>query len=106
MLPMLFTIGILAATGAMLAHMFWLGQQTLPAGTGIVPETPEAARQHLVWGAFYVNPDDPRGWLPKPIGLGSTVNFRTVRQVALFVGLGLLDLLLSIGLVVAVLTLP
>jgi len=31
--------------------------------------------EHYVWGLFYVNARDERIWIPKPIGLGWTLNF-------------------------------
>lgn len=31
--------------------------------------------QHYRWGLFYVNPEDPRLWVPKRMGLGWTLNF-------------------------------
>ena len=53
---------------------------------------PEDMRRHILWRSFYVNPDDPRGWVPKVSGPGWTVNFRTRGQVVLFVGLIVLSL--------------
>lgn len=34
-----------------------------------------AGREFCKWGLFYVNPDDARIWVPKPIGVGWTLNF-------------------------------
>jgi len=31
--------------------------------------------EHYRWGTFYVNPEDPRLWVPKRIGIGSTLNY-------------------------------
>ncbi len=36
---------------------------------------PQEGDEHYVWGLFYVNPRDARIWVPKPIGLGWTLNF-------------------------------
>ena len=40
-----------------------------------VPDAVEM-RKHYIFGVLYCNPDDPRGWVPKSIGYGWTVNFR------------------------------
>jgi len=32
-------------------------------------------RQFYKWGLFYVNPDDPKIWIEKPVGVGWTLNF-------------------------------
>jgi uncharacterized membrane protein len=44
-------------------------------------------KRHLVWRAFYVNPADPRGWVPKTHGSGWTVNFRSMNHVYTIVAL-------------------
>jgi len=31
--------------------------------------------RHYRWGVIYVNPEDPRLWVPKRIGVGWTLNF-------------------------------
>lgn len=55
------------------------------------PDTPVPAltemKAHLLWGLFYVNPEDPRGWVPKTSGFGYSVNFRTERNAKVFAGL-------------------
>lgn len=64
---------ILVGIGAFLALMV----------AGIVLMTRDFARLKAVdaslafyrWGLFYVNPDDDRIWVPKPIGVGWTLNF-------------------------------
>lgn len=62
------------------------------AATG--PATPDRPhptaaemKDHLLWGLFYVHPDDPRGWVPKTSGFGYTVNFRTGRSARIYAGL-------------------
>lgn len=71
----------LAGSAALLAFTFWLGRM----GDRRAPRIPIAEmRRHTLWTVFYVNPDDPRGWVPKPYGIGWTVNFRTPRNVYVF----------------------
>lgn len=36
---------------------------------------PEDERRLWRWGMFYVNPEDPRLWVPKRFGIGWTLNF-------------------------------
>jgi len=105
MLPIAFTIALLACTVAIVVHMVWLGRQTVPDGPGEQPESQEAARAFLLWNALYVNPADPRGWLPKPVGIGYTVNFRTRGHATLFAVLVGLDLACALGLSISALTL-
>jgi uncharacterized membrane protein len=49
--------------------------------------SPAEMRPFVLWRSFYVNPDDPRGWVPKMTGYGWTVNFRTRRNAAVFAAL-------------------
>lgn len=44
----------------------WQARVPLPVGQ---------SEDHWKWGMIYVNPEDPRIWLPKRIGLGWTLNF-------------------------------
>ena len=61
-------------------HMLWLGSLGNPG-----PELSKAEmKRHIVWRSFYLNPDDPRAWVPKTWGYGWTVNFRTMTQVYVF----------------------
>lgn len=83
---------------ALLAHLLWLGFR----GDNTAPLLPAAVRrEHHVWYAFYVNPNDPRGIVPKTLGLGWTVNFRTMRQVWILLVLLALTLGASIALTVS-----
>lgn len=72
---------------ALLAQMVWLGRRGEGGAGALDPEFPgpDEIRRHLFLGAFYVNPDDSRGWVPKLSGLGWTVNFRTQGQALLFI---------------------
>jgi len=76
----------------LLVQALWLGRGG-PGADQAPALPPDEMRRHLVWKMFYVNPDDPRGWVPKMYGLGKTVNFRNQKNVNLFVSL----LLLSLG---------
>lgn len=44
----------------------WLHRAPLPEGQ---------SEDSWKWGIFYVNPQDPRIWLPKRVGIGWTLNF-------------------------------
>ncbi len=77
----------------LLIFLIWTGRQKGPP-SGQEPKGSDM-NPFLVWGLFYLNPDDPRGWLPKRNpALGLTVNFRTRMRVYLFVAL----LLVAFGL--------
>lgn len=66
---------------AIAAQMFWLHRQ----GTSKhYDQTVEQMKEHILWKLFYINPDDPRAWVPKTWGPGTTVNFRTRGQAFLF----------------------
>src|SRR5689334_13610570 len=56
-----------------------------PAGGGAGPSSSEKPpRERYYWKLFYVNPDDPRGIVPKRWGIGWTVNFRSKAIARLF----------------------
>lgn len=60
----------------------------------------DANSKHYRWGLFYVNPEDPKIWVPKHLGLGWTLNYAhgaswwltllLLSPVLLVAGLGLL----------------
>lgn len=88
-------------TGALLLPT-WLAARA-PGGD---PLPPEEMRRHVVWRSFYVNPDDPRGWVPKLSGTGWTVNFRSRANATVFgVFLGM-TLVGAAGLILAALQQP
>lgn len=66
---------------ALVAQMVWLGRRGHHRGPVL---DREEMRRHILWRSFYVNPDDPRGWVPKVSGYGWTVNFRTRWNAVLF----------------------
>ena len=72
--PLLGVVAIAAAV-ALLTYTFWLAG--LGRGDDASRGGEPASLAHVRWGMFYVNPDDPRGWVPKPSGLGVTLNLRT-----------------------------
>jgi hypothetical protein len=94
-------VGVLLGCGGvcfigMLLQMFWLGRQRGDPRAPI--PSPEQVRARILWHSFYANPADPRGWLPKPCGVGLTVNFRSRRNALLFAAFlvaGVLSLLLA-----------
>ncbi len=74
----LLLLGWLLALGL---QMLWLHRQ----GTSVhYEQNLDEMREHIVWRAFYVNPDDPRAWVPKTWGHGMTVNFRKMSHAVLF----------------------
>lgn len=79
---------------ALLAHTLWLGARGRPTD---MPLTREQMRAFVWWRMFYVNPADPRGWVPKPYGFGYTVNFRDRTHVTVFSVLLAFTLLSAIG---------
>lgn len=99
MAPIILTLFTFAAATALLAQTMWLGFR----GTDGPRLPDEQIRRHLMWRAFYVNPADPRGWVPKVWGIGWTVNFRSPAQVYVFVALVIASLGTAIALTVSVL---
>jgi uncharacterized membrane protein len=75
-------------------------QGSAAAATESVP-TREEMRRFILWRSFYVNPDDPRGWVPKTWGYGWTVNFRSRRTAVIFAQLLGATAVAAIGLVIA-----
>ena len=69
-------------------HMLWLGN----LGTAGPELSKEEMRRHLKWKLFYLNPIDPRGWVPKIWGIGYTVNFRSEHHIWTFIALLLMTL--------------
>jgi len=91
---------VVAVVGQML-RVGAMGGESDPAARGGALPDREERRRHLVWRSFYVNPDDPRGWVRKTWGVGWTVNFRTMRNVRVFVTLIACTLASAIGLAVS-----
>ena len=85
---------------AIAAQMFWLHRR----GTSRhYNQTVEQMKEHILWKLFYINPDDPRAWVPKTWGPGMTVNFRSRGQAFLFAFLIFGTLATAIDLTVVVL---
>jgi uncharacterized membrane protein len=62
---------------ALFAMASWVGAQGRSLRSHERTVEPGDMRRYLVWGLVYSNPQDPRGWVPKPRGAGLTVNART-----------------------------
>ncbi len=62
---------------------------------------PADVKQLWKWGVFYLNPEDPRLWVPKRFGIGWTLNF--ARRIAWAV-MGLLLMVPLIPLAIILLT--
>ena len=63
-------VGMVALFLALLVLGIALAARRLKA---LAPNDGQAAL--YVWGMFHVNPEDPRLWVPKRLGLGWTLNF-------------------------------
>jgi uncharacterized membrane protein len=103
MIVWIFALITVATVVALISYLLWVGAQWQPASPDQKLPTREEMRQFLLWRSFYVNPDDPRGWVPKTWGSGMTVNFRTKRSAGIFAGLILVCLLAAGGMTVAAL---
>jgi len=86
---------ILAGVGAFLALM--AAGIVLMARDFVRLKAVDASLAFYRWGLFYVNPDDDRIWVPKPIGVGWTLNFAKPASWAV-----LALLLLPLGVIVLV----
>lgn len=96
-----FTVLLFSSVASTVAYMLYCARQ--PGGEpGYVP-TDEEVRSHILWRSFYVNPRDPRAWVPKTWHGGITVNFRTPGRALGFAGLILTSALSAVGLLVAAL---
>lgn len=93
----------MTAVVALVSYLLWVGAQGQPASREQKLPTREEMRQFVLWRSFYVNPDDPRGWVPKTYGSGMTVNFRTKEQALIFAALILVCLLGASGMTFAAL---
>ena len=89
-----------ASTLSLLALILVLGFGSRnPAGGRAAPDRQEM-RQHALWRILYVNPADPRGWVPKLYGYGWTVNFRRKAYAVMFAASVVVLLASSVRLVV------
>jgi uncharacterized membrane protein len=68
---------MLVLTVGLLGWMLRLGRASETFAPDFEPPSDAEMRGHLYWRVLYVNPGDPRGWVPKIYGIGYTVNFRT-----------------------------
>ena len=90
----------LASCVALVAMMLVIANAGRPPTADETVPTVEEQRAFVLWHAFYVNPGDPRGWVPKTMGYGKTVNFRTRRNAAVFGSLIALTMLSCAGMLV------
>jgi uncharacterized membrane protein len=88
---------------ALVMMLHTLGGQGKGGSNQNLPDRQEM-RRHIIWKSFYVNPEDPRGWVAKTWGVGQTVNFRTKKNAGIFAGILVLTLLSALGLVYTVLS--
>jgi uncharacterized membrane protein len=87
---------------ALVTMLHTLGAQGKGCSIQSPPDRQEMQR-HIIWKSFYVNPQDPRGCVPKTWGVGQTVNFRTKLSAGIFTEILVLALLSALGLVYTVL---
>jgi uncharacterized membrane protein len=81
---------------AIMVSMLRLGRhQSNYSPTGVYPDK-EQMKDHVLWHSFYINPNDPRGWVPKAYGYGWTINFRTKNRAYFFGVQVLLQLALAL----------
>jgi len=71
-------------TAGVLIYMFRVSRMEPTIGGDESQPDREEMKKYIVWKSFYVNPDDPRGWVPKTSGVGMTVNFRTKSRALTF----------------------
>ncbi len=93
---------ILLGVFALVRMMNQLGSKGRDPGNLPLPDA-ATMKKFIIWKSFYVNPDDPRGWVPKTWGGGLTVNFRTRQNAGIFAGLIILTTLAAAVLVYLVL---
>ena len=86
---MTYTAVIIALNIFLVVYMFWLGfkKPTHPIRDPVEPKG-EAMRPYLYLKMFYVNPRDPRGFVPKiQPKMGWTINFRDNTQANIFIAI-------------------
>ena len=83
--PFIVSLAVSAASTILLLSLILvLGFGSRAAdGDKSVPDRLEM-RRHALWRILYVNPNDPRGWVPKLYGYGFTVNFRRKAFAVMF----------------------
>ena len=98
-LTIVFLLMFMSSLGGMLFFLFWIGKKgTAELKTGSDYPEGDAMKKYMYMGLLYINPDDPRGWLPKKQPLyGWTVNFRDQKYANLFIILLVCTLLCAWG---------
>lgn len=103
-LSFIFLVVMLTSIFSLLVFIIWMGRQTSvdPTMTPLEPQG-EEMKKYLYLKSFYVNPSDPRGWLPKiNPALGWTVNFRSKANARAFLLLLIIVLFSSIGFAISI----
>jgi uncharacterized membrane protein len=90
---------LLSSIFFLLCFIYMLGTGDAEAPEPHSMPEPEEMYPWIVWRSFYVNPNDPRGWVSKTHRIGWTVNFRTKRNAAYFALILLIIFLLAIAFV-------
>jgi uncharacterized membrane protein len=87
-LSTIFLILTLISSLALVVYLIYLGRRGPDKhyDSNLPPSTPMGLdlKPFVLWNSFYMNPQDPRGWVPKISGLGRTVNFRNRLNILIF----------------------
>jgi len=83
MITTFLTTLIIICSIVLLGHLVLLGRKNESGAKDFTLSIKEMEK-HVAWMIFYANPNDPRGTVPKTLGSGLTVNFRTKRNVSVF----------------------
>ncbi len=106
MTVVVFMLLMLSSLAALLILTVQFGKgQAVPDNLKHEPDS-EERKKYIIWKSFYVNPNDPRGWVPKTNNLGYTVNLRTKKNAAIFAVLIALTSAFAIGMAVTACSLP
>lgn len=97
---MTFPIALLVLSGiqalGLIIFMFRIAALPHEKGEHDCEPSGEQLMEYIVWKCFYVNPNDPRGMIPRASGVGWGVNFRKKSYVTIFVGMIVNALLLVV----------
>ena len=101
-LPLIFTSIILISTFVLLAFLFKLGLKNTKDDSHEYQLPKDEMKKFILWKSFYVNPEDPRGLVPKTWGGGITVNFRNKKNIYIFLSILFIIIFASLGLIISV----
>ncbi len=79
----LFTLLLLNVL-VLLIYILSFGQNPKDLPKDFKPLTTDEMKKFILWHSVYVNENDPRVWVPKTMGYGKTINFRTKKKAQVF----------------------